>query len=113
MNRELRKLLAKSFDGLNFISETDAPFTVESGESDTVREVKFNDFFAPLILKKKWMSDEEKAVADKFREIKGLLEANTSRRRVYLIGKIQIDVYILARDLSGTLLTIKTFKVDT
>jgi len=113
MNKELRKLLAKSFQGLTYISETDAPFTVETGESDTVREVKFNEFFAPLIKKHKWMSDEEKAVADKFRKIKGIIEANTRRRRVYLIGKTEIDVYIFARDLSGSLLVIKTWKVET
>ncbi len=113
MNKEFRKLLTKSFEGLTYISETDAPFTVESGENDSVREVKFNDFFAPLIKKKKWMSDEEKATADRFRKIKGIIEANTTRRRVYLIGKIEIDVYIFARDLSGSLLTITTKAVQT
>lgn len=112
MNKEFRKLLAQSFEGLNYVSETVAPFKVQTGESVTVREIKFNDFFAPLITKKKGMSYYERANADKFRKIKGLIEANTSRRRVYLIGKIQIDVYIFARDLSGSLLTIKTFKVE-
>ena len=112
MNKEFRKLLTKSFQGLTYISETDAPFEVESGENDTVREVKFNDFFAPLILKKQGMSREEQVKAERFKRIKGLIEANTSRRRVYLIGKIEIDVYIFARDLSGSLLVIKTSKLN-
>jgi hypothetical protein len=113
MNKQLRILLAQEFENLTYLSETDAPFEVQTGENDTVREMKFDDFFAPLIKKTKWMADQDRAVAERYRKIKGIIRANTTRRRVYLIGKIQVDVYIFARDLSGSLLVIGTKAVQT
>ena len=91
------------------MSETDAPFSV----FEHVREKTFNEFFAPLVREYKWMSDEEKKSARKFREIKNFIDANMKRKRVYLIGKINIVILIVGRDLSGAPLIIQTLAVET
>lgn len=109
MNTEFLTRLAEKLAGVNFISETDAPFEV----LPEVREKTFNDFFASLVKEHPNMDVEERTQARKWREIKNFIDANMKRKRVYLIGKINVDILIVGRDLSGAAMIIKTFTIQT
>jgi len=128
---KLAKQIKKTAEGLYYISETDAeilPFvgkkagTVTSeevlkqieGAVDTpVEERDFIGFFARLTEMQDWFGDEEKATAEKFAELKDLLEKNLSNLKVFKIGNINLDIYIVGLNSDNILMGIKTKAVET
>jgi len=110
-NKEFREYLAKDLEGLVYISETDAPFEVAPFEM--IREVGWNKFFAPLIRENAEMSEEKIALARRYRKVKGFIEANMKRRRIYKFGQTEIHILIVGTDLSGHAMAIRTSAVET
>lgn len=116
---------------LYYISESDAeifPFDGQQAESVTKEEVlsqtqssvdsiveekEFADFFTPLTEIQDWFGDEEKATAQKFVQLKELLERNLRDLKVFKVGKIQLDVYVVGLDIENKMLGIKTKAVET
>ncbi len=123
--------IKKATDGLIYISETDSevlPFI--GGRSETVniesllkqinaasdikvKEITFEDFFENLITIQDWFEAEEKETAEKFLKLKKLLEENLKDLKVFKIGKIEIEVYVVGLDEENNLLGIKTEAVET
>jgi len=128
---ELKNQLKKATENLFFISETDAeitPFFGRQSQAVTKEEIlmqsqgmanvlieenNFAGFFKRLTEIQDWFGDEEKATAQKFVELKDLLERNLRDLKVFKIGKIQIDVYVVGLDAENNLLGIKTKAVET
>ena len=128
---ELKRQIKKACEGLYYISETDAeisPFfgkqaqavtkeeilsQTESAANSLVEERNFADFFARLTEIQDWFGDEEKATAQKFAELKNLLESNLRDLKVFKIGKVQLDVYAVGLNAENNLLGIKTKAVET
>ena len=127
----LAEQIKKTAEGLYYISETDAeilPFAGEQTESVTKEEVLrqtksaadspveergFAEFFARLTKLQDWFGDEEKETAQKFVRLKELLEKNLRDLKVFKIGKIQLDVYVVGLDAENKLIGIKTKAVET
>ncbi len=127
----LAKQIKDACEGLSYISETDAaifPFRGNAaaavnreevlkqtgGKSDApVEERDFADFFAQLTEIKDWYGDEEKDTAQKFNYLKEALENNLRDLKVYKIGKVELNVYVLGLDEENNLLGIKTKAVET
>ncbi len=117
--------------GLYYISETDAeilPFVGKQAKAvskqeilsqtkkaadSTVEEKDFAGFFARLTEIQDWFGDEEKAIAQKFVRLKELLEKNLRDLKVFKIGEIQIDIYVVGLDAKDNLLGIETKAVET
>jgi len=117
--------------GLYYISETDAeilPFVGKQAKAvskqvilsqtkkaadSTVEERDFAGFFARLTEIQDWFGDEEKATAQKFVQLKELLEKNLRDLKVFKIGKIQLNVYVVGLDAEDNLLGIETKAVET
>ncbi len=78
-----------------------------------VEERNFAEFFARLAEIQDWFGDEEKATAQKFADLKKLLESNLRDLKVFKIGKIQLDVYAVGIDAENNLLGIQTKAVET
>ena len=128
---ELAKQIEKVAEGLYYISETDAeifPFIGNKAQAVTVEEIlketesaadtaveerDFNEFFARLTEMQDWFGEEETAVADKFAELKKLLEENLKDIQVFKIGKIQLNIYVVGLDSESNLIGIKTKAVET
>ena len=128
---ELKNQLKKATENLFFISETDAeitPFFGRQAQAVTKEEIlmqsqsmanvlieekDFAGFFKRLTEIQDWFGDEEKATTQKFAELKDLLERNLRGLKVFKIGKIQIDVYVVGLDAENNLLGIKTKAVET
>ena len=117
--------------GLWYISETDAEilaFTGNKADSVTkenllnqigkpsetsVEERDFIEFFTRLTQIRDWFGDEEKATAEKFAALKNLLENNLKDLKVFKVGQIQLDVYVIGLDIVGNLSGIQTKAVET
>ncbi len=127
----LAEQIKKAAEGLYYISETDAEilsFAGEQAEAVTKEEVlrqtksatdppveerDFAGFFGRFTEIQDWFGDEEKETAQKFVRLKELLEKNLRNLKVFKIGKIQLDVYVVGLDAENKLIGIKTKAVET
>jgi hypothetical protein len=127
----LAKQIEEITADLYYISETDAlisPFVgqqaqtvsqeaileqTENASDSPVEERDFTEFFARLIEIQDWFGDEERKTAEKYLLLKKLLEKNLRDLKVYKIGKVQIDIYIVGLDVENRLMGIKTKAAET
>lgn len=123
--------LEKMCEGLVYMSETDANFTVFVGNeveavtkeeilkqtkispNTLIEEKSFDEFFAKLTKIQDWFATEQKQMAEKFSELEKLLRENLIGKKVFRIGKIQIDIYVVGLDVENKLVGVKTKAVET
>ncbi|MEP6902813.1 MAG: nuclease A inhibitor family protein [Actinomycetota bacterium] len=116
---------------LSYISETDAeilPFVGTQTDAVTkenlltqigktsdspIEERDFTELFTRLTAIQEWFGDEEKATAEKFAALKDLLEKNIKDLKVFKVGQIQLDIYVVGLDAEGKLTGIQTKAVET
>lgn len=131
MNAEFKNSLSESLNGLIYMSETDAaiePF--EGGAADAVtaanllaqigaagdapvEERGFEEIFARLTRVYEGGGEEQAARAGRFGALKGLMEANLTDLKVFKVGKINVDIYMVGIDGEGNLSGVKTRAVET
>jgi len=135
-SRENEQIAGPFFDQLKtacvgwfYMSETDAelePFYGEkidavtrktmfemaaNTETTAIEEGDIDSFFAHL-----WFNDNgvaSRTPSGPIRNLRNLLEKNLSGLKVFRIGRIRIDVYVVGRDREGNLAGIKTRAVET
>ncbi len=116
---------------LFYISETDAeiiPFTFRQAACVTAAEVLFqsghdaNDpvetiapdtFFSRLMATKDWFGPREKERAARFAALKTELEKELKDIKVFRVGKVQIEIFVVGLDGEGRLAGVKTKAVET
>ena len=127
----MTNLLAKSCDGLIYVSETDAPVTVFVGSpvsnfsDDTIlaqigadshqetEVVELRDFFCRLTTIKDWYGEREKQRAKKFLDLQKLIEEHLSDAKVYRLGQTSKHIYIIGLGPESRLIGVKTLAVET
>lgn len=129
----LFETLGQATSGLLFPSESDAPLTpyrfpgpkgaeptpeallrVEHLPSDTpVETITVADLFDPFQHADESASEEDQAEAARYRALVELLTRELTALRVYRVGEVDIDVYVLGQDASGDWLGLKTHVVET
>jgi len=130
-NSQIIDKLKNASDGLLWLSESDYPFepvlwaSVEDltndklleklGKSpDTLVEVRDIDrFFAWAIAEEDWHDEEEKAEVEKYCQLVEVLKTNLTDLKVYRVGEIEIDVYIVGKTPDGNLAGLSTMVVET
>lgn len=116
---------------LTYVSETDAEVTPyappntdakapeiisqHAGRSvdDLVEEVSFSAFFQRLTTIRDWYGERETLRAKKFLELQKLLEEDLTELKVYRLGRIQIDIFVVGRDQNGLLMGVTTKAIET
>lgn len=115
---------------LYYISETDSEIFAFVGEraedvsaetvlkqlgrdSDPVEERNFEDFFKRLTEIHEWFGDEETRAANQFSELKEFLTNNLRDIKVFKIGEIEVDIYIVGLDKKNILKGVRTKAVET
>jgi hypothetical protein len=130
---ELRGALATATTGLLFPSESDSPLTpytwtaqgVAPPSPEALREAlgrppetrveieEAEDFFEGLTEPRRGATAEEKAEAARFRALARLLEQQLTDLRVYRVGEVDVDIYLLGHHPSGAWLGLRTHAVET
>ena len=129
---ELVKVLQDLTNDLLWISETDAPFEVFNWESQSakltdqellerthhpmdtaIETVSFDEFFAATTQDQDWFGMEEKAVAAKYRLLVDLLRQHLSDLKVYRVGEVRIDLYVVGQMQTGEVIGLATQAVET
>ncbi len=123
--------LAQAAAGLLFMSETDAPFTpvqwpgdVELTPEDVCRltghdattpveTMRLEDFFHAAAAETDWKNTEQLATARRYQALVQWLQTNLANVRVYRVGRISMDVYVIGRSAHGSWLGLSTRVVET
>lgn len=114
---------------LYYISETDSeifPFVGERAENisaetllqqlgrkDSVEERDFEDFFKRLTDMQEWFGDTETTAANKYSALKELFLKNLKDIKVFKIGKIEVDIYIVGLGAENIIAGAWTKAVET
>ena len=131
LKNKLLERLESLTEGLFYISETDAPITAFIGDktesvtpaeilkqtksaADTpISETGFTEFFSNLTEIQDWFGEEETELARKFAALKEFLEKNIKDLKVFKIGKIELETYVVGLDGENNVAGIKTKAVET
>lgn len=130
-SKPLNEQIVEIVAGLTYLSETDAPINAFAGQSAVcvtaetlllqigrstdvkIVENDFNDFFAPLIKIQKWFGEDERKMTEKFAQLKELLQTNLIGKKVFRIGKIDLDIFVVGLDSENILRGIQTKATET
>ena len=108
-----------------YTSETDASFEVfvepEAGEFNRdlekenrqIEEISCDKFFARFIKTQDRHGDKEKEMARKFLRLKEFLDSNLNHPRVFRIGGVQIDIYVVGLAKNGRMIGVRTRPIET
>jgi hypothetical protein len=126
--------LGPATEGLLYPSETDAPvvpFVWEAPGGQTqlstvavarlsghpvdsqVEEIRFSQFFDRVTRVRDWDNEVGRERVRRFTELEGILEHNLRGIRVFRIGTIAIDVYVVGVDTQDRLAGVSTKVVET
>lgn len=129
-DNELIDRLKQASDGLHWHSESDYPFTTIYWENvdyinnkllqatdctpDTTIEVRELDkFFSQATAEEDWYNDEEMTECKRYRELVHLLKTNLSNIKVYRVGEVEVNCYILGQTEQGAIAGLSTISVET
>ena len=130
-SEELFTRIADACKGLIYVSEIDAPveaytasrdgknalYTIlqQTGREteDGMEEIPFAQLFERLTAIREWHGERETARAKKFLELQKLLEENLVQLKVYRLGNIRIDIFVVGYDHAGRLMGVMTRAVET
>ena len=127
----LGEAISAACEGLTYTSETDAPVLPFAGTntndvtgetilhqagldaSAAVEEADFDAFFDRLTTIKDWFGEAEKAKAENFAELKTVLVENLRDRKVFKVGRVQLNIFAVGIDADGCLAGVRTKAVET
>jgi prolyl-tRNA synthetase len=125
------KLIKEATKGLYYMSETDEEveaffggkienFTKEAflkiigrDATEPIEERDFEQFFERLIKIQDWYGEQEIETAKRYKQLQKILKENLRDLKVYRIGRIEIDIYVIGIDSQNNLMGIKTKAVET
>ncbi len=101
-------------DQVNSVLSTEGVCRVLGIENtDKLTTVEVEDFFARSLTPKSWHTAEDKAQITQLQQLKTLLVRSLQSLKVYKVGSVEIEVYILGLAPDGTLAGVKTCLVET
>jgi hypothetical protein len=133
MEQNLEQILTEAAKDLLYPSESDYPFEyfewdlsegnpltdalvrkyTSRGSDAPVKEVSFADFFGRLTEVRDWYGEEEKATVERFAVLRDRLSQLLADLRVFRVGTVEIDVYIVGKSPSGKWVGLRTKSVET
>ncbi len=132
MSNEITEKLKQSSADLLMMSESDYPFEVffwtaqannlttqellqltNHPQDSPVEEVALDYFFRNCAYEQEWHDEQQKQNVKKFQTLVQTLKDNLNEIKVYRIGTIDIDVYIVGKTPSGDIAGLSTKVVET
>jgi hypothetical protein len=128
---DLQKAISEATNGLLYPSESDYPVEPHvlpgagatrlkkgafppglcpEGETCVVGDV--GRFFAPVTEIRDWYGPDETNRAERFKALLALLRKNLSAVKVYKVGRVTVQAYVLGRTADGDLAGVRTTLVE-
>ena len=129
-DQELIDRLSQASDNLLWQSESDYP--LETVYIENVTEVKsrllqitnctpetkikveeLDSFFKRATEEKDWYNEEEMLICQRYRDLAKLLKTHLTDIKVYRVGEIEVNCYIVGKTESGAIAGLSTISVET
>jgi hypothetical protein len=85
----------------------------KGGDPADVRELDFDAFFANATREQDWQDEEARARVRKFQALVKFLKERLSEIKVYRVGGVEADIYVVGKTESGDFAGVKTKVVET
>ena len=113
--KELIEELSQACDGLMWLSESDYPWQVIYWQDEShldsqtllqkygyksdveILETTLDSFFHNAATEQEWHDEVERFETRRYQNLLGLLKNNLIDTKVFLVGKIEIDAYVLGK----------------
>jgi hypothetical protein len=79
----------------------------------SVEELTLEQFFAPMVQEQDWFGDEEKEYSQRYQSLVELLQTQLTQVKVYRVGDVELDIYIVGRSPAGEWVGVMTKMVET
>ena len=130
-DREIIQQLQQASQGLLWLSESDYPFEIvywqeknliieekliqnSNNNSDkTIETITLESFLKSATRERDWHDRAEKEEVSRYQTLVKLLQEKLTDVKVYRVGEIEIDVYILGKTESGAICGLSTKVVET
>ena len=126
--KEITDRLTKLSEGLLFPSESEYPLEPFTWKSATlnrktiltqagklaktpIEAIALEDFFATVVTDQDWFEDEDREIAQRFRDLQTAI-ATLENVQVFRLGKVEIDVYIVG-EIGQDLVGLRTTVIET
>lgn len=126
--KETTDRLTKLSEGLLFPSESEYPLEPFTWKSATlnrktiltqagklaktpIEAIALEDFFATVVTDQDWFEDEDREIAQRFRDLQTAI-ATLENVQVFRLGKVEIDVYIVG-EIGQDLVGLRTTVIET
>jgi hypothetical protein len=126
---EIIDRLQQDIVDLLWVSEADYPFQIVSWIDREIHEITSNlfadranediqiisleDFFIPALKVEDWYETEELATVDRYKLLSETITSNLTELKVFRLGAIEIDVYIVGKTPDGDVIGLTTTIVET
>jgi Nuclease A inhibitor-like protein len=127
---EVLDLLKQATIDLLWSSESDYPFEIVTWEPGiemttatlfsnldqadlAIESIDLTNFFEPVLIVEDWYEAEELAQVDRYTNLLQTIDSNLTEVKVFRIGEIEIDIYIVGKTPSGDIVGLKTQVVET
>jgi hypothetical protein len=123
---EIIDRLKQTTADLLWISESDYPFQIvvwsdkeinlmlfPDRANEKIEMISLDNFFAPALEVEDWYGLEELATVDRYKLLLETINANLTDLKVFRIGSIEIDLYIVGKTPSGDIIGLQTTIVET
>jgi Nuclease A inhibitor-like protein len=128
--RELTEGLKQASEGLLWPSESDYPWETvwienvedieakllaitDSPPETTIEIQELDRFFSRVTEEKDWYDEEEMAECKGYQNLVTLLKSHLTDIKVYRVGEIEVNCYILGKTASGSIAGLFTISVET
>jgi Nuclease A inhibitor-like protein len=124
--------LKRAAEGLLYMSESDEPFQTFAWEGignslatekfleltrhkpgDKIEEVSFDSFFKNMNEQALAQGEGEKETCEQLRQLEKTIGEHLSGVKVFRIGNVHIDIYIVGKTADGKWVGLKTAAVET
>ncbi|MCC0175401.1 nuclease A inhibitor family protein [Waterburya agarophytonicola K14] len=123
--------LNQAVSGLLWLSESDYPWQVVSWQNESncerhilrqrynyppeieIATTTLDSFFASAILEQEWHDEIEQTETKRYQILYDLLNDNLEDLRVFLVGKTEIDVFVLGKLDRNTVIGLSTKLIAT
>lgn len=130
-NNEFIQELSQACDQLLWLSESEYPWQVIDWEANLELdsqallqyyhyhpEIKVSvttllDFFKSVITESAWHGKMEKAETRRYQNLYILLKQNLNNIQVFLVGEIEVDIYILGKTNNNCIVGLSTKAIET
>jgi len=95
------------------LNERSAGEFLATKRNRNVEEISMDDFFNPITEVQDWFSEEENAAARQMTTVREALEKHLTDLKVYKIGYVEKDLYLLGLTAEGQRVGLKTKVTET